>query len=1752
MSNEFYKAIANRLITFLRNSQLSNGDRFWLRLDSQEMVEGIRNEIIDMLETQNAIGEYRFTNEFGEETYATHTLELPNNKKIVFVYQREGMQTDFFATMRNRILADGNISVSLALERLDTVGTATTLLSDPGMPFNEKELRKSVLRIIEGTIFSPGERALLGFALQKMERDRYSDKSSVSGYETFLSIAQRGRVADEDFFAFKLFPDRTALSLCKKTNDKKTIDLFKENAAAFEQIEIAFSRDEIRDRLSPYYKKSFVDSLLDRRAKDEVWYTGLTYDAIRDGKSSNPNDKTVELSNEPTESYYKVPQDSLLLPLEDLLIKTEGDTKSARRKKHIVVFAPKDAAKVQLKFRTTFPVQKAHLKSNEDLDPDSNFKMTQSSVTVVFDCPSDVTFKKVFIQKNVLNIAVVKTRPKYFEGIETRYLVDCRKNDKSSILVDVEHGEFVINPTGEEVISEQVAKDKSMTCFDSQRLLVKMDESEMESSESNITFKVVCDGCHIPFSVKLDIARKRKIDATDIYREKNIAQKSFKKLGKGRLQLGTNEYVVDEQLVLTRLDLEVALIKNHWLSARISNSSVEERKLSVPDRLREAYFALFDELNRMDSCMTLAYVGDKRIKDLVKECIESYCECLSQIKEGDHGYEPLLEIGVIFDLLGNGEILLSPYHPINLAYQMNLFSMGSFDREDSLTKVALAKLIHHQAIPYLFYEDSYYEAADITSMQEWVVYYEVESERSRALGAVVSRVVRERIDDFLNHFGFLFKGNTKKPLRVACYDLGSCEGILTGITEFLFKKFYDHGANAESVVSIHVDCYGDTNTYTAFENLLDKNTLAQFLNDNSLFSDKPKDVSDSECAALLLGHLSFSLHKSDAARRYAHLAFIPGPAKQTPLPGGIHAELNTGVMLNGAIISAATTDPGTEGGGWFNTGFGSRDMSGNAYSELLAKVNELHSTAYTPSGACDGVIQAAVSKKSEESYNSVYDSANWVVLLDPKIDPMHLTKADESNRPLVIHYEDREGSNGYDAITATKKTSQYESAISEAFNGASCGDVSENVQDVVSFANAFNGTWLLSFLKSEKSQTPRSRMSMLASVKAMMGHYSSQDILWIPLSLEEILRVSNGLKLSAATEINSWRNLGFEREPMSDDVLLVGVVGDTSHPQVMLHPVEVKVGNCTDSEIQKGVLQVEQTYAKMMNKYWADETRELLSTKIARNSFMQKVLISAEKMDTYGVLPEVNWPLALEGYRMALQNEDYDLISPKDLNMPTGTVCAFATGKASTEVETRGNTRILFVPETKIPEATVCALDEVCGIVGHYDFNVPFSPGSPVSEVVDEEDASIKSVAEIASEPVQDEVASEKNATVIISGSDEALGVSDGGTGAGIVVDFGRNLENGEHVLWEPCNTSKLFHTNTGIIGTMGTGKTQFTKSLITQIYRNRRHNPFSDDIGILIFDYKGDYNTRQVDFIESTNATVYRPWKLPFNPLSINKSDDSLPLLPKHVANTFKDTLVRACSASKMGAIQESTLRRVIMEAYELKQIDPADSSTWNREPPTFETVYRLYKQDEDIKKNDTLASMLEKLHEFEIFESEPSKTLSLFDALKGVVVIDLSGYDQDIQNLVVGIMVDLFYSQMHAFGHSSIDGNLRELSKMILVDEADNFLSQGFPSLKKILKEGREFGVGVILSTQFLTHFKSKEEDYSKYILTWAVHNVSDLDPSDIRFVFNTVAKSDEENYYFNQVRKLSKHCSLVKMGENSKPVPMRDLAFFELAVD
>ena len=382
-------------------------------------------------------------------------------------------------------------------------------------------------------------------------------------------------------------------------------------------------------------------------------------------------------------------------------------------------------------------------------------------------------------------------------------------------------------------------------------------------------------------------------------------------------------------------------------------------------------------------------------------------------------------------------------------------------------------------------------------------------------------------------------------------------------------------------------------------------------------------------------------------------------------------------------------------------------------------------------------------------------------------------------------------------------------------------------------------------------------------------------------------------------------------------------------------------------------------------------------------------------------------------------------------------------------------------------------------------------------------------------------------------------------TPPGIEVRLGSLKNREEPVLWTPNDTEQILHTNMGIIGTMGTGKTQFTKSLVCQMIRQKERNFGGEDLGILIFDYKGDYNETKEDFVKATGARVYKPYLLPYNPLAIVEPKTFKPLLPIHTANAFKDTLAKIY---RLGPKQQQLLLECIRGAYKERGILPESPQTWKRHPPTVADVHRIYTEEAAGRAPDSLTAAINKLQQFRIFDDSPVSSGSIRDLSKGVVVIDISGYDPDIQNLVVDITLDQFYAQMLATGSSLTDGRYRQLRQIILVDEADNFMKEDFPSLRKILKEGREFGVGTVLSTQSLSHFIGGSDDYSRYLLTWVVHAVGDLKQKDIEYIFKLPPKSGKTASIYAAVKALEKHQSVVKIA-NEVPVVIRDLPFWKL---
>ena len=143
------------------------------------------------------------------------------------------------------------------------------------------------------------------------------------------------------------------------------------------------------------------------------------------------------------------------------------------------------------------------------------------------------------------------------------------------------------------------------------------------------------------------------------------------------------------------------------------------------------------------------------------------------------------------------------------------------------------------------------------------------------------------------------------------------------------------------------------------------------------------------------------------------------------------------------------------------------------------------------------------------------------------------------------------------------------------------------------------------------------------------------------------------------------------------------------------------------------------------------------------------------------------------------------------------------------------------------------------------------------------------------------------------------------------------------------------------------------------------------------------------------------------------------------------------------------------------------------------------------------------------------------------------------------MSLILDLFYAEMRQLGGSKQENGFRELRAMIMVDEAHQFLKKDFNSFRSIISEGRMFGVGMILSTQNVSDFKTSKEDYSQFILSWIIHHVNSISKAEIANIFGASDPNGER--YMDFINKAKLFESVCKIG--SRVDGIRDLPFFEL---
>lgn len=1176
---------------------------------------------------------------------------------------------------------------------------------------------------------------------------------------------------------------------------------------------------------------------------------------------------------------------------------------------------------------------------------------------------------------------------------------------------------------------------------------------------------------------------------------------------KGKISFSGREYKTRYEYKKF-IDLEYQFLQEKKLSSELPKRPaifISDLEQAYPD-LASAYTDLYYYLNSKKTLLSLVAWGDEFCQ-LVSAIVNEYISLIGKIlKKNMLTPNEILLINLGFCELDGDEYII-PWHPLNLAYFLKLIHECKADQTHSFKDIHLTTLRRLNAqglIPFNWHPEHLFTYSQaVIDHPMWI---HIVPQKETELD-YIQPLVRQKTNEFLEAFEVLFKQGEEDTLLINSIYNESNKEVFLGIIE-LIKRL-----EPENIPKIHISIYDSRLTNTYFDEVADiirYQDLKEFLKLNPNNADQLVD--------LIRHRITYSKFEVDDKTNfnYAHLTFI---RNNTPVEQA-HVELTTersGIASDGLL--AGETSYHQENTFFTSAGLEGIELERNPAFKIVERYSALCYAAwkkeqFDPSHG----LSLKISNKLQELLESAYEHSLWTVIIDPKV-TLDFFKSQKD--VVLIHYSDNyTNSAHYDAITVTKRRDLYDQILSQG--------QSANIDEF----NAFNGEWLLKMLTLPENSR-REKKSIIAAYKYINCLLFNSDITWVALSVAEMVRISGniGLKMSES-DFSTYCN-GNKFGVMSDDVLFVGF----KDQQMYLLPLEVKVGQ--KQKHPKGIAQAQKLKEYLENRLFG---RKDLVGHLYRGLFIRQIMMQVEKYQLYQTYPDNYFDDLLSNRAWWLQG-NYDLANIK--NYCEGFVLAFIEdGVCITgSFEKIENILVIKLPgqcQNHLISKPLRELVQDCQSKSLFQIDDQYILKKDTDffliHLVDKEKEISEEVLEDV-DSVETEVIEKyldhSNQIDLFNQVEQPEPLEP------LRVHFGENVLNNEQLYWEPTNTAKFMNTNTGIIGTMGTGKTQFTKSLITQLMQNQSDNVNSAPIGMLIFDYKSDYVDEA--FIQASNAQKYKLFKLPYNPLSL--FGDS-PMLPIHTATGFAETMRKAFN---LGIKQQLKLENLILACYEDCGIDAEDPSTWSIPVPTIDDVWNKFLAQEKVDE-DSLYAALSKLAKLKIFETDSTKMKSLYDLMTGVVVIELGdGYASELKNLVVALTLDLFYVQMQKQGKPVVNGQFRQITKMICVDEAQNILSQDFTSLLKILKEGREYGVGLILSTQNISHFKTSGHNYADYMMTWVIHRVAQISNGDIKAIFNVDDKSEQE-HLMETIRKLDKHYSLYIDG-HKKLVKMKDKAFWEL---
>uniref|UniRef100_UPI0040488D4D DNA phosphorothioation-dependent restriction protein DptH n=1 Tax=Vibrio anguillarum TaxID=55601 RepID=UPI0040488D4D len=1537
-------------------------------------------------------------------------LSVEDCKVVPVLHSEEdgeiGFTENYISHLRDEIASQEGPLKGCALlvihnSRLDTLINSAEDLGQSGQIWSPEKIKVAISGFIEQADKSRDVSLCL---LDDQFDAILEDGATMFGFESLFNAVENGELC---FRELGMFDDPFVAEL--SGNKKQIKQRLEENRVLYQELsfEVEHFGQQLEEKLTAFSSKFIKEHFSDESWKDvefETYRAEITKNKIQHLKHEGEE----ELNNAGVIGRY--PKES----------------KAGLRDRHLIIALDENESEFELKLsfsgtsdlsKEQFKVTPANVFGKQEVIT-TRLTSKGANATLVAKYANEPLFFNLALKRgnssenHNFRCLVVRKREFSLDEFKNIFVVEPAKK---RLTLKTEDNRLVINPALSAIRSlDDVGEVVDRAEFGVVDFESLANESEdigfvVKSGDNALAFRVEGEQVEssMSFPLLLNQSRFHKLFDDEVYGDLYP--------GKDIVAIDNSEFRVMEPRI-SFLRWEECFVQQKLVYLAESNSMALEQLRAIDNSLYTAYQALFDYLASRRTTISLVSWGPQ-FTSLVKATVDAFLAYFEAIPTGGmltKEQKLVMQIGLVRE---NDEEYYSPFHPLLLAYYLNLCNeMQKDDSFADLPTVTFNRLGASGLLPYVYHpKHEFAYNQQVSENGFWVK----SVPHQKSCLKFVRKLVKEKINEFQKAFSQLFTGSEKSVL-VNAVNQDKAEELFLGLVDYVKD-------NLDNPASIHVNLYDDELVFNAFDTFAEMSNYEDLKSWLELDRGKVRENADT-IIDILRTRLTYSkftnAHSEREGQAYSHLSFFRNNdnVKLTTLSVD---DMPSGIACDGLLTGDASK---SDEGAYF-TAFGLQNVQYERLPHLkMAKyVGSLMEPALKPSTQYTGANAPAlaVSEDFKSLLERSYDSSIWTTIIDPKVtlDFFH------ANQDVVlIHYSDQYTSSAsYDAITVTAQRRLFERVVAKSGGGQ------------INEFNAFNGDWLLKMMTCNDT-IRKERTGIIGAYKFATCLVHKSDITWVPLSVGEMIRVSGNIGLKM-TDSDFSRNVqGYKKGAISDDVLLVGF----KESNMYLLPVEVKAGSTPD---YKKAVQQANELRRYLTELLSDST---LASKIYRGLFIRQVLMQIDKYRLYNVFSDDYFEALLAEKEEWLRGS-YSIAELE--NYPAGIVIShLESGSCLGAVyEVEGNVLKIELPYSLLDSlignplqvlmnekdiAHLCRIPEAYMLAGQTAFKKAESV-VPLEVVVDKPENLKPSIQageppKLAVEPVQD-------------------------CAIECRVEIGQNTFTGEKVFWE-YGHKDLANRHLIIFGSSGQGKTYCIQGLLMSLA--------DAQIRSLVIDYTNGFlpNHLESEFIErvapKSNILCNEPFGM--SPFRAQKQDfggivieEKPHMVAGRVASVFNKVY------STIGERQIAVLNEVIESGVQ-----------------RYGSAYSLQNMLDDLNEEETagpaLASKLAPLVKSNLFSSNNDKSWSeVFESQEHrSTIMQLASLNHDISMLCTEFLLWDLYSYACSYGS-------KEKPLPIVLDEVQNLDHRLESPLGKMLTEGRKFGVSLILATQTLSMLRKDEQD-------------------------------------------------------------------------